>query len=85
MARKYFYYVGVQNNDGMSFVTKVDNKNRQCFWDAEQKPLSLPLSVATSLAEGLLFNFHQAVVVKSFIELEHHFVCRKEGDRNVRE
>lgn len=85
MARKSFYYIGVQTNDGMSLVTKIDNKSRQCFWDTEQKPLSLPLSVATNIAEGLMFNFIQAVVVKSFIELEHHFVCRKEGDENVRE
>lgn len=74
MSRKYFYYVGVQNNHGMSFVTKIDNKNRQCFWNVNEKPLSLSLSVATSLAEGLTFNFHTAVVVKSFYELENHFV-----------
>lgn len=80
MPKKYFYYVGVQNNHGMSFVTKVDNRNRQCFWNVEEKPLSLPLSVATSLAEGLMFNFHTAVVIKSFIELDHHFVS---DERNV--
>lgn len=45
MARKSFYYIGVQTNDGMSLVTKIDNKSRQCFWDTEQKPLALPLSV----------------------------------------
>lgn len=85
MARKSFYYIGVQTNDGMSLVTKIDNKSRQCFWDTEQKPLTLPLSVATNIAEELMFNFIQAVVIKSFIELEHHFICRKEGDENVRE
>lgn len=75
MKRKYFYYVGVQNNHGLSFVTKIDNTNRQCFWNTEQKPLSLSLSIATDIAEGLMMNFHTAVVIKSFFELEHHFVC----------
>lgn len=31
MARKSFYYIAVQTNDGMSLVTKIDNKSRQCF------------------------------------------------------
>ncbi len=75
MKRKYFYYVGVQNNHGVSFVTKIDNRNRQCFWDTEQKPLPLPLSVANDIAEGLVMNFHTAVVIKSFFEFENHLVC----------
>lgn len=78
MARKYFYYVGVQNNNGMSFVTSVDNRNRMCHWDTDKKPLAMSSTTANDLAEGLMMNFFTAVVVKSFFELDKHFVSEEE-------
>ncbi|MCH5191888.1 MAG: hypothetical protein J1F23_06950 [Oscillospiraceae bacterium] len=73
--QKFFYYVGIANNHGMTLVTSVNNKDRTCIWDNEKKPLAMAKSVAESLAEGLLWNFNTAVVIQSQIELEGHFTA----------
>ena len=72
--QKYFYYVGVKNNHGMTLVTSVNNSDRTCVWDADKKPLPMAKSVAESIAEGLLLNFNTAVVIQSRVELEGHFL-----------
>lgn len=72
--KKYFYYVGVQSNNGMRFVTNVNNKNKYAIWNTEEKPLAMAQTVANDLAEALCWNGHIAVVVKSFFQLEDHFI-----------
>lgn len=78
MARKFYYYVGVQTNDGMRFVTKINNSNRMSYWNLNEKPLEMTQMLATDIAEGLCMNCTTAVVVKSFFELADHFVVRTE-------
>ena len=75
--QKNFYYIGVQTDSGMALVTGIDNKNRMCFWNTNDKPMKFSVSTAKSLAEGLCMNLITAVVVQSFFELEGHFI--KEG------
>ena len=76
--QKKFYYIGVQTDSGMALVTGIDNKNRMCFWNTNDKPMKFSASTAKSLAEGLCMNLITAVVVQSFFELEGHFT--KGGD-----
>lgn len=77
MKSKYYHYVGVQNDYGMSFVTKRDNANRTCFWNTEEKPLAMSHSVAEDTAFGLVLNGYSAVVVQSLYELTSHFVSKE--------
>lgn len=67
------YYVGVKTDDGMMFVTKIDNNNRTSYWSKESKPLALSKSVANDIALGLTWNGNNAVVVESIIEQTDHF------------
>lgn len=78
MTNKSFYYVGVQTAEGMAFVTKIDNARRMTYWNTEDKPLAMPMSRATDIAESLCMNLTTAVVVKSLFELSDHFTVKAE-------
>lgn len=75
---KKYYYVGISNDKGMSFVTKINQRDKVCFWNPEKRPLVLTLEEATDLAENLCMKMQIAVVVSSFFELTEHFICEKE-------
>lgn len=74
MSNKFHYYIGVKTNYGLMLVTKIDNRNRQCYWDEEDKPLAMKKSTAEDIALGLNLNGFQAVVVQSHTELSNHFI-----------
>ena len=67
---KYYYYVGVANNGGLSFVTSYDRSTHTAVWDTNKKPLALSKTVANDIAEGLCMNLICSVVVQAFFELE---------------
>lgn len=71
---KYFYYVGVRTSDGLALVTSVNNIDRFAFWDVNEKPLAMSRAMANDYAERLCMNSFTAVVIKSFFELNKHFV-----------
>ena len=74
--QKYHYYIGVQNKDGMSFVTKIDNVNKTSYWDTDDEPpLEMGKTVAQDISWGLCLNGFNAVVVQSLFEIKQHFVC----------
>ena len=75
---KKYYYIGISNDKGMSFVTKINQRDKACFWNPKQKPLALTLEDATELAENLCMNMQIAVVVLSFFFFFEHFICEKE-------
>ena len=70
------YYVGVKTDNGMMFVTEIDNKNRTSYWNKDSKPLAMSKSVANDIALGLTWNGNNAVVVESIIEQTDHFTGR---------
>lgn len=79
MAKKYYYYIGIGNTNGMRFVTSIDNPTRTAVWDESKKPKALPKSVAVSVAEALAMNGYNAVVIQAFYELENHFFIKEEN------
>lgn len=72
---KFYYYVGVKTNGGMTLVTKVENTGRMCYWNDKLPPLAMSKTCAEDIALGLNLNFHSAVVIQSRIELTTHFLA----------
>lgn len=79
---KFFYYVGVQTEGGMTLVTKIDNRNRISYWDANEKPLAMPANRAEDIALGLSLNLNYAVVVKSIAEIQKQYFCVPDKEEN---
>lgn len=79
MAKKYYYYIGIGNPNGMRFVTSIDNTTKTAVWDVNKKPKALPKSVAVSVSEALLTNGYNSVVIQTFYELENHFFVKEEN------
>ena len=86
---KNHYYVLVFASNGPAYVTSIDNSTKYARWDKDETPLELTAGVADDLAFGLNANFHNAVVVKSRVELDTqpynytYFDCtfvKKEGE-----
>lgn len=73
--KKFYYYVGVKVNDGMTLVTRVENAGRMCYWNDKLPPLELSKTYAEDIAMGLNLNFHSAVVIQSRFELTTHFLA----------
>lgn len=73
--KKFYYYVGVKVNDGMTLVTKVENAGRMCYWNDKFPPLELGKTRAEDIALGLNLNYHSAVVIQSHFELTTHFLA----------
>ena len=72
---KYFYYVGIQVNDGLVFITSLNTKNKQFAYDCVKQPLLFSSQDdAIDIVENLCMNLVQAVVVTSPIEINRHFV-----------
>lgn len=80
MKTKYYYYVGVQTDKGLQFVTSIDNKTKTAEWNAESTPLALTKSVAEDLALGLVCNCVTAIVCESLFELNGHIICIGNND-----
>lgn len=80
MSRKPFYYVGVQTEKGIIFVTSFNYSTKSCFWNIKDKPLSMSHAVAKDIAEGLCMNLTVAFVIETFIELEWQPISEKEGE-----
>lgn len=62
--KQYSYFVGVMCDDGVRFVTEVNNIDKTALWESGKEALEMPMSVADSLVFGLLMNFHYAFTVK---------------------
>ncbi|MDE5994491.1 MAG: hypothetical protein K2G60_03145 [Oscillospiraceae bacterium] len=75
MSNKFHYCIGVKTNYGLMLVTKIDNRNRQCYWNEKEKPLAMKKRLAEDTALGLNLNGFQAVVVQSHTELNNHFIA----------
>lgn len=75
---KYYYYVGIKTNGGMTLVTEVIKDNKTCFWNENEKPLAMTEKQAEDLVFGLNLNMTFAVVVKSKFELEGHFLANND-------
>lgn len=74
--QKYHYYIGVQNKDGMSFVTKIDNASKTSYWNVDDEPLEMGKLIAQDISWGLCLNGYNAVVIQSLFEIKEHFVCK---------
>ena len=72
---KYYYYLGIQTNSGMAFVTSLNRTTKQFAYDITKLPLAFSSEdEAADLVENLLMNFVSAVVVSSPIKIKQHFV-----------
>ena len=72
---KNYYYIGVQTEHGMAFVTSVDWGNKQFVWDITTKPLKFStMGLPDRIAEEMLMNLIPAAVVKSPVEINSHWV-----------
>lgn len=74
--QKYFYYVGIENDHGMTLVTEVEWPSKTCYWNEDKKPLAMTEKQADDLVFGLTLNMTPAVVVKSRFELNGHFLAK---------
>lgn len=74
--QKYFYYVGVQNDQGLTLVTEVERSIKTCSLNEDKKPLAMTEKQADDLVFGLTLNMTPAVVVKSRFELNGHFLAK---------
>lgn len=72
------YYVGVQYEDGVIFVTRVYQIEKICFLNKDKKPLPFTLELATELAKNLRKQKLKSVIIPSYFELTEHFICEKE-------
>lgn len=82
MALKYFYYVIVKTEDGVKFVTKIDNATKTAYWDSKEKPLAFSKTYADDLALCLTLNFHLAFTLKSYHELQSQiFIKEKTNEK----
>ena len=75
---KKYFYVGVQTDKGMQFVTKDDYSTRTSYWEPSEKPMAMSHDMANDIALGLSWNGYAAVVVESFYELTEHFIAAAE-------
>ena len=72
---KHYYYLGIQTDSGMVFVTSLNSTTKQFAYDIKKMPLAFSSEDETAdLVEDLLMNFVPAVVVSSPIEIKRHFV-----------
>lgn len=72
MALKYFNYVLVNNAWGEgTFVTGIDQKNKQARWDENEAPLAMSKSEAEELAFCLTINGYYAVTVRSLHKIDY--------------
>ena len=78
MKEKKYFYVGVQTDKGMQFVTKDDYSTRTSYWEPSEKPMAMSHDMANDIALGLSWNGYAAVVVESFYELTEHFIAAAE-------
>lgn len=72
--KKYNYFVAViQNDNSVSYVTKVDNSTKQAWWAKGEQALEMSKSAAESLLFGLTVNGFRAMVCQapSFVELRN--------------
>lgn len=69
MAKKYHYYVLVFTSTGPVYVTSINNNNKWAHWNKDKAPLDLSASYAEDLVLGLRCNFHNAVLIKSAVEI----------------
>ena len=73
MATKKYHYIGVQTDNGMRFVTKIDYSTKSANWNKNEKPLCFSSkSTAEDIVWGLCMNFSVAVVVTSLFPLDNH-------------
>ena len=85
MAQKYFYYIGVIDNEvGMKFVTSIDKQSKMALWDKDKKPLAMTQQTAKDYAEALAANLVPATVVRTFWELDNQ-PCwvKSEDEKNI--
>lgn len=74
--KKYYYYVGIETDVGMTLVTSVDNTTHTAKWNTDEQPLELCKSVAMSIADGLVANYIPAVVLVSRYQRVTHPVAK---------
>ena len=73
--KKYNYFVAViQNDNSVSYVTKVDNGSKQAWWSKGEKAAEMSKSAAESLLFGLTANGFRAMVCQApaFVELSNN-------------
>lgn len=74
MNEEMYYYVGVRTRFGMNFVTKIGD-SLTTRWLLSESPLAMKKSKAEVIAELLLANHYDAVVVSSYYEIRSHFIA----------
>ncbi len=77
---KYNYYIGLRQEDGIVFVTKLNNATRQFYIERAEKPLALPLGLAKAVSEAMCMNYYQAVVVQSIEPIQTHWLAVSESE-----
>ena len=66
---KKYYYVGINGENGIIFVSGIDAEHKQALWQATDKPMAFTQTRARDIAEGLCLNAIPAFVVESMIEI----------------
>lgn len=70
-----YYYIGIQTENGMVFVTSLNKTAKQFAYDITKKPLSFSSAKAAyETVEGMAINFVQAVTIISPVEINSHWV-----------
>lgn len=68
--KKYHYYVLVFTNNGPVYVTSLNRENKYAHWNKDEEPMEFSSTYAEDLVIGLNANFHNAVLIKSRIEID---------------
>ncbi len=57
--------IGILFNDGIRFVTSLDNSNKSFFWEADKEPMYFDSkSYVDDIAFGIQMNLYPAVVME---------------------
>ena len=84
--KKYYYYVGVLVNDGITLVTKVSNADKTAFWNRDEKPMEFgSKSYAQDLVLGLTLNFTPAMMITSLVPINGQPCNQKTFDEEPKE
>lgn len=68
--KRNWYYVLVMTETGPVFVTELDYKTKEAFWEKDKPPLEfISEASAKDIAFGLQQNFHLAYTVNNHKEI----------------